>query len=83
MGKTAEYGRRLVPRILDELARDEPDHVLYCIPKNDQLDDGFRDITARVFANAVNRTARWLEGEIGRSDVAKTVAYAGPRRRFP
>lgn len=80
MGSVPQYGRRLVPTIVDDLARDEPNHILYCIPKNDQLENGCRDISARVFANAVNRTAQWIETQIGRSDVFKTVAYVGPRK---
>lgn len=71
-----------MPHILDDLARDEPYHVLYCVPRSEEIEDGFREVSAQTFANAVNRTAHWIERELGRSDTFNTIAYAGPRASF-
>ena len=74
----AEYGRRLVPTLVDELARQAPDHVFASIPKSSQFTDGLIDVTNSMFACAVNRAAWSLESMIGRSDEFETIAYLGP-----
>ncbi len=80
MGVSEDYGRRLLPAVVDDLAQESPDHILYAFPKAGTLDQGFRDVSARQFANAVNRTARWLEMTMGRRSTSfETIAYIGPR----
>ncbi|KAG5746391.1 hypothetical protein H9Q70_010912 [Fusarium xylarioides] len=78
MAPTGELGRRLIPRILDDMSRDEPDRVIYSIAKSADISKGFNDITAREFANAVNKTAWWLEGLVGKSESFQTIGYIGP-----
>ncbi|KAF5593543.1 transferase family [Fusarium subglutinans] len=43
------------------------------------ISDGFQDISARAFANAVNKTAWWLYSQIGENNVVQTAAYIGPQ----
>ena len=43
------------------------------------VSQGFKDISARAFANAVDRTAWWLEAELGRGSSFPSVGYIGPR----
>jgi hypothetical protein len=56
-----KYGRRLIPQILDSLAAAEPDRIVYSVAES--LEDGlkFREISARAFAQAVDKTAWWIQ----------------------
>jgi len=72
-----DYGRRLVPRIIDDNATAQPGRVCFSIPRCEALQAGFRDITWRMYADAVNKTAHFIEKEIGRSDSFETVMYLG------
>ncbi len=74
-----EYGRRLVPVIIDEAARDTPDRTYAAIPRSSDLSEGFQDITYKRFANAINRVSFWLDSQFGKSDAPETFAYAGPK----
>ncbi|KAI1387789.1 acetyl-CoA synthetase-like protein [Hypoxylon trugodes] len=71
------YGRRLLPAVLDELAQSDPNKVYAVIPKTADISDGFRDITMADFARAVNFMARWIEDRFGRSDRFETISYIG------
>lgn len=74
-----DYGRRLVISIVDEMARDEPEQIVYSIAISQDISKGLHDISARQLANAVNRTAWWLESELGKGSQFPTVGYFGPR----
>ncbi|KLP05862.1 hypothetical protein CEK26_012582 [Fusarium fujikuroi] len=78
MAPAGDLGRRLIPCILDEMSRDEPDRVIYSIAKSADISKGFTEITAREFANAVNKTAWWLEHLVGKSESFQTIGYIGP-----
>ncbi|KAF9772866.1 hypothetical protein IL306_009409 [Fusarium sp. DS 682] len=78
MAPAGELGRRLIPRILDEMSRDEPGRVIYSIAKSADISQGFTEITTRNFANAVNKTAWWLKGLVGKSESFQTIGYIGP-----
>ncbi|KAF5989805.1 nonribosomal peptide synthetase MxcG [Fusarium bulbicola] len=78
MAPAGDLGRRLIPRVLDDMSRDEPDRVIYSIAKSADISKGFTEITAREFANAVNKTAWWLEGLVGKSESFQTIGYIGP-----
>lgn len=83
MSASKDYGKRLVVNIVDEMGRDEPDRVVYQLPLTRNVAEGFRDITALELANAVNRTAWWLESKVGQGSSFPTVGYIGPRKSFP
>ncbi|KAF5715932.1 nonribosomal peptide synthetase [Fusarium mundagurra] len=55
------YGRRLIPQILDRLAKADPERVVYSITSFSDGVPAFKDITAREFARAVDKTAWWLQ----------------------
>lgn len=74
-----QVGRRLIPQIVDDLALHEPNRLVYSIAKSADISEGFMEVSARVWANAVNRTAWWLDGLVGKSDTFQTVGYVGPR----
>lgn len=75
---------RLLPQIVDDLARDEPSRIFTAIPRTNDISDGLRDVTALEFATAVNRAAWFLEKVLGRSNSVETLTYIGPSDlRYP
>lgn len=82
MAPAGELGRRLIPCILDEMSRDEPDRVIYSIAKSVDISKGFTEVTARKFANAVNKTTWWLESLVDKSESFQTIGYIGPRKHL-
>ncbi|KAI1277788.1 hypothetical protein F5Y07DRAFT_73654 [Xylaria sp. FL0933] len=71
-------GNRLIPNVVDEAARDNPDRVVYTIPHLTDDGDSFEDVTALRFANAVNRACRWIEGVLGKGKNFEAIGYIGP-----
>ncbi|KAJ2984504.1 hypothetical protein NUW58_g6025 [Xylaria curta] len=71
-------GNRLIPNVVDEAARDNPDRVVYTIPHLTDEGDSFEDITALRFANAVNRACRWIESVLGKGKNFEAIGYIGP-----
>lgn len=76
----AEYGRRLIPTLVDEMAISTPDHVYASIPRNQDFTGGFDDVSSRNLARAVNRAAFWIERKLGKSVDFETIAYLGPSK---
>lgn len=73
------YGKRLLPQIMDNLAAAEPDRTVFSLAS---LVHGFielRHVSARNFAQAVDKVAWWLRAQVGVSDTIQPVAYIGPR----
>ncbi|CAG7922423.1 unnamed protein product [Penicillium olsonii] len=81
MGSTSavpDYGRRLLPVVVDEAARDEPERVLFYTPRDNQPSQGYQFVTARTFANSVNRVCWWFESQVAIQNEIKTIGYMGP-----
>jgi hypothetical protein len=79
---SSDYGRRLVPLLLDEGAILDPSRAYASVPIDElDLSKGFKDITVKQVANAVNKASWWLEEQLGHSmpGVFETIAYFGPR----
>ena len=73
-----DYGRRLIPCLIDEVASCTP-HKIYCyLPLTTRTDDGFRAVTYQTFSNAINACAWWIEKEVGKGKDFATLAYLGP-----
>lgn len=79
MADSKDYGKRLIPQILDSLAATHPDRIIYSVAKSSDISQGLRHVSARAFAKAVDKTAWWLENEVGKSTTFQTVGYIGPR----
>ncbi|KAH6873804.1 hypothetical protein B0T10DRAFT_234380 [Thelonectria olida] len=75
---STEYGRRLIPQILDSLAATEPDRIIYSVATSSDISHGFQHVTARAFAKAVDKTAWWLHTQVGPTTSMQTVGYIGP-----
>ncbi|KAM0814309.1 hypothetical protein AB5N19_00099 [Seiridium cardinale] len=74
-----EPGMDLFVRRIDENAKWQPHHTLVRFP--DGLDwetDGYRSLTWQQYADAINKTAYWLDETFGRCINNETVAYYGP-----
>ncbi|RYP43738.1 hypothetical protein DL768_009730 [Monosporascus sp. mg162] len=78
MAASQDYGRRLIPHIIDDLAKIDPERIIYSFPKSQDVSKGFRDVTARKLASAIDKVAWWLQKEIGRSSSFETIGYVGP-----
>lgn len=74
-----DRGRRLLPSVVDDIARNDPSRVLYSIPKTRRPQDGFQDITAVQFSQAVDRCAWHLHERLGPGTGFPTVLYIGPQ----
>ncbi|KAF2034777.1 acetyl-CoA synthetase-like protein [Setomelanomma holmii] len=74
---TAPYGQRLLPVTIDEIAKNDPNRIAFSFPRSSELSAGFRDVSFRTFANAIDKTARFIQKEIGRNSTFETVLYMG------
>ena len=54
-------GSRLLPQVVDELARSSPDKIYASIPRSSDPSQEFRDVTILELAQAVNHFAWWLD----------------------
>lgn len=72
------YGERLVVQVVDELASKTPERVWATITRSPyDIDEGFRDITIRQLADAVNCTAWFIHDQFGKSQDFDVIAYLG------
>ncbi|KAF7552329.1 hypothetical protein G7Z17_g4414 [Cylindrodendrum hubeiense] len=78
MAASEDYGKRLIPQILDSLAAADPDRIIYSVAKSSNISEGLRHVSARSFAKAVDKTAWWLHNQLGKSTTFQTVGYIGP-----
>ena len=75
--KSQDYGSRLLPQVVDELAFSDPHRIYGTFPQSSDLSSGFRDVTMLEMSQAIDRAAHWLEGVVGRSTQFETIAYMG------
>jgi hypothetical protein len=77
----------LLSDTIDEQARSRPNDVFFSLPQDDNdLSQGFRDITCSNFANAINHAAAWLHANVAKSATTSfdAIAYRGPNDlRYP
>lgn len=67
----------LLPTLIDERARLEPDRLYCAFLKTVNVNDGVVKLSYSEFANAVNRLAWFIEETFGKSDDFTTLAYVG------
>ena len=75
--KGREYGARLLPQVLDELAETDPMRTYAIYPQSSDPSKGFRLVKMIELATAVHKLAFWIERTIGRSTTFETIAYIG------
>ncbi|KAG4441603.1 hypothetical protein IFR05_002887 [Cadophora sp. M221] len=73
-------GSRFLPNMIDRIAKESPTKPFISVPKVDNLDEGFHDITYSRYSHAINCAAWWLDANFGKAMPAafETVAYMGP-----
>ena len=69
--------KRLVHLIPDQLARSVPDYPLFSYAKTAKPKDGFHDVSAKDFADAINRASWYLAKLLGPPKNFDTIAYMG------
>ncbi|TVY28697.1 Non-canonical non-ribosomal peptide synthetase [Lachnellula hyalina] len=72
-----QYGQRILPKLVDELAAATPNRVLGMIARSSDVSKGFIELSTTQLANAVNYTSWWIEDHIGKSSNFETIAYLG------
>lgn len=74
------YGRRLLPSLVDQVATQDPDRECFQIPRSSEPSDGWKRISWKDMANAVNRAAHRIVELCGQPEPGSfpTIAYIGP-----
>jgi hypothetical protein len=86
MVRDQDVGHRLIPTLIDQYAATEPPPVWAVVPADENdLSKGFKDVTFRNFANAIDHAAIWLREHLPQPlREFQTVAYVGPKDvRYP
>lgn len=73
-------GKRLIPHIIDDFAQNEPNREAFQIPRSANVQDGWKVVTFKEFANAVNHAAHRITEICGKPEngTFPTIAYIGP-----
>lgn len=74
-------GKRLLPHIIDDIARREPQREAFQVPNSSEPKDGWRTITFKDYANAINHIAHRIIKVSGepKKGTFPTIAYIGPQ----
>lgn len=74
-----EPGKQLLNHMVDDIARVRPCSVWAEMPvSTTSYEAGFRKITYRMLANAINGAAWWMHESLGPGKEFETLAYFGP-----
>ncbi|KAI1432912.1 hypothetical protein GGR50DRAFT_696631 [Xylaria sp. CBS 124048] len=73
------FGRRLFPHVVDDYARREPERECFSVPRSPHGKDGWRKVTFREYANAINHMAHVIRDGCGipAPGTRPTIAYIG------
>ncbi|KAI1310328.1 hypothetical protein F5Y03DRAFT_345813 [Xylaria venustula] len=76
-----EYGRRLLPHVIDDIASKDPHREVFMSPRSNNPKDGWTTTTFDAYANAINRCAAEIVNKYGESTQGEfpTIAYIGPQ----
>lgn len=75
-----DYGRRLLPHIVDEVASESPNRIVYSIVDNPDDAHDIKHIAASAFAKAIDKTAWWLNSLVEPHNSVLPIGYIGPRK---
>lgn len=73
-----QCGQRLLPQLIDQIAKDDPDRPLVSIPRGADVADGYIDVSFKTLATAVDRCAWWIDRNVGRSQELAPIFFIGP-----
>ena len=71
-------GQRLLPQLIDQIAKDDPDRALVSVPRGTDVTDGYEDVSFKRLATAIDRCAWWIDQKIGRSQDLAPIFFIGP-----
>ncbi|KAE9367390.1 putative NRPS-like enzyme [Stipitochalara longipes BDJ] len=74
------YGSRLMPTILHDEAKHNPQRTFAVVTRSDNLEDGFIEVTFEQVARAVNHVSHWLQARFENGDKPPrhtTLSYIG------
>lgn len=71
------YGERLLPQVVDYHASKTPNRIYGSYAITHDISQGFRNVTMKEMASAVNGLAWWIHDSIGTSKSFETLAYMG------
>ncbi|KAI1352855.1 hypothetical protein F5Y01DRAFT_324112 [Xylaria sp. FL0043] len=76
----AKFGRRLLPHVIDDLASKRADEECFAIPRTANPRDGWKSITFRAYATAINFLSHRIVEKCGypEPDTFPALAYIGP-----
>ncbi|TGJ82530.1 hypothetical protein E0Z10_g6254 [Xylaria hypoxylon] len=79
-GVEGDHGRRLLPHVVDNIARRDPERECFSIPRSSDPKDGWKLVTFKQYANAINHVAQKILTNCGLPpvDTFSTIAYIGP-----
>ena len=85
MLSNGKIGKRLIISVIDSYAINDPTRVWVSVPvDDDDLTKGFKDVTYKELANAVNHVCWSVRENFADSTSFETLAYAGPKDlRYP
>lgn len=68
--------RRILAKVVDDVAATDPDRKFAIVPKGPELSDGLQTITMKQVSNATNFCCNWIEKTIGLPTQSReTLAY--------
>ena len=73
----AQSGKKLLTATVDNIAKTDPSKRFAVIPRGREISDGFRYLSMKDLAQAVDFTSWWIEGIIGPAQSRETLAYMG------
>jgi hypothetical protein len=69
--------KRLLATTVDDRAATSPNERFAVIPQGTEISHGFRDVSMKDIAQAVNSMCWWIESTIGPAQSPETLAYMG------
>ncbi|KAF7874496.1 uncharacterized protein EAF02_008473 [Botrytis sinoallii] len=82
----AEFKRanRLIPHILEEEARENPQRIMAMVAKTSDISEGFNEVNAGQFLCGVDFLAHWIDSYKLKSSLTETFAFIGSQDfRYP
>jgi acyl-CoA synthetase (AMP-forming)/AMP-acid ligase II len=69
--------KRLLATTVDDRAEASPSQRFAVIPQGSESSNGFREVSIKEMAQAVNAMCWWIESTVGPADSRETLAYMG------
>ncbi|TGO82939.1 hypothetical protein BPOR_0730g00060 [Botrytis porri] len=75
---------RLIPHILEEEARKNPERIVAMVAKTSDISEGFNEVNAEQFLRGVDFLAHWVDSNKSKSAMTETFAFIGSQDfRYP